>query len=60
MAMRTLLRPVIAVDPRFFGKRFPGFILGDEEQPQWTISEDLKLFATTFAVGFIFVSALIF
>ncbi len=60
MAMRTLLRPVIALDPRLFGRRFPGFILGDEEEPDWVISNDLKLFATTFAVGFIFVSALIF
>ena len=58
--MRSVLRPVIALDPRYFGKRFPGFILGEEEQPEWTVSEDVKLFASTFAVGFIFVSALIF
>jgi hypothetical protein len=56
-----MLRPVIALDPRFFGKRFPGFILVDEdERPEFTISDDLKLFATSFAVGFVFVSALIF
>lgn len=59
MAMR-MLRPVIALDPRFFGRRFPGFILGNEEQPDWTMSADLRLFATTFAIGFVFVSALIF
>jgi hypothetical protein len=59
MAMR-MLRPVIALDPRLFGRRFPGFILGDEERPEWTVSGDVKLFASTFAVGFIFVSALIF
>lgn len=59
MAMR-LLRPVIALDPRLFGRRFPGFILGDEEQPEFTISEDFKLFVTSFALGFVFVSALIF
>ena len=59
MPMR-MLRPVIALDPRFFGKRFPGFILGDEERPEWTIGPDLKLFVTSFAVGFVFVSALIF
>jgi hypothetical protein len=59
MPMR-MLRPVIALDPRFFGKRFPGFILGDEERPEWVISDDLKLFVTSFAVGFAFVSALIF
>ena len=57
--MRTL-RPVIAPDPRLFGRRFPGFILGDEERPEITIGSDLKLFATTFAIGFVFVSALIF
>jgi hypothetical protein len=55
-----LLRPVIALDPRLFGRRFPGFILGGEERPEFTISDDLKLFVTSFAVGFVFVSALIF
>jgi len=39
----------------------PGFILGDSsEELGWTVSEDLKLFATTFAIGFLFVSVLIF
>ena len=55
-----MLRPAIALDPRLFGRRFPGFILGDEERPEFTISDDLKLFLTSFAAGFIFVSALIF
>jgi len=59
MAMRTL-RPAIALDPRLFGRRFPGFILGREEMPELKLSEDVKLFATSFAVGFVFVSALIF
>jgi len=59
MPMR-MLRPVIALDPRFFGKRFPGFILGEEEKSEFKISDDLKLFATSFAVGFVFVSAFIF
>ena len=59
MAMRTLLRPVIALDPRFFGKRFPGFSLG-EEKPERTVDNDLQLFVSTFAVGFLFVSVLIF
>lgn len=57
--MRTL-RPVIALDPRLFGRRFPGFVLESEEQLEFTISSDVKLFATTFAAGFLFVSALIF
>ena len=56
-----MLRPAIAIDPRLFGKRMPGFILGDSsEELGWTVSEDLKLFATTFAIGFLFVSVLIF
>jgi hypothetical protein len=55
-----LLRPVIALDPRLFGRRFPGFILGGEERPEFAISDDLKLFVTSFALGFVFVSALIF
>lgn len=58
MPMRTL-KPVIALDPRLFGRRFPGFIF-DGEPIDWTISEDLRLFATSFVVGFLFVSVLIF
>lgn len=58
MAMRTL-RPVIAADPRLFGRRIPGFIL-DGEPLRWSASDDLKLFANAFAVGFLFVSVLIF
>lgn len=53
-------RPVVALDPRFFGRRVPGFILGSGERPQITIGDDLKLFASTFAIGFVFVSVLIF
>ena len=48
------------VDPRLFGRRVPGFILGGSEEPGWTVGEDLKLFASTFAIGFLFVSVLIF
>lgn len=55
-----MLRPVIALDPRLFGRRFPGFILGDEEPERIVASDDLKLFASSFAVGFLFVSVLIF
>ena len=59
MPMR-MLRPAFALDPRLFGRRFPGFILGTPEEPGWVVRDDLKLFATTFAIGFVFVSALIF
>jgi hypothetical protein len=55
-----ILRPAIAIDPRLFGKRMPGFILGTAEEFSWKINDDVKLFATTFAVGFLFVSVLIF
>ena len=55
-----MLRPAIAIDPRLFGKRLPGFTLGGSDETGWTVGEDLKLFATTFAVGFLFVSVLIF
>ena len=55
-----MLRPAIAIDPRLFGRRTPGFILGGSEELGWTVGEDLKLFATTFAIGFLFVSVLIF
>jgi hypothetical protein len=58
MAMR-MLRPVIALDPRLFGRRFPGFVLGEEERER-AANGDLQLFATTFAMGFLFVSVLIF
>jgi hypothetical protein len=55
-----MVRSGIAIDPRFFGKRMPGFILGDEEEKGIEISDDVKLFATTFAIGFVFVSVFIF
>jgi hypothetical protein len=55
-----ILRPAIAIDPRLFGRRMPGFILSGGEEGGLVISDDLKLFATTFAIGFLFVSVLIF
>jgi hypothetical protein len=58
MTMRAL-RPVIAADPRFFGRRGPDLV--DEAQDgNGTIGDDLKLFGSTFAIGFLFVSVLIF
>lgn len=50
-----MIRPVIALDPRLFGRRMP-----DQPVVSPAIVEDLKLFGTTFAVGFLFVSVLIF
>ena len=55
--MRMMRRPAIALDPRQFGRRLPR--LGDPALSP-AIVEDLKLFGTTFAVGFLFVSVLIF
>ncbi len=55
--MRMMMRPAIALDPRLFGRRLPR--LRDQALSP-AIVEDLKLFGTTFAVGFLFVSVLIF
>ena len=52
------VRSAIALDPRLFG-RGPLRLLGGAEGRSWTPSDDLKLFATTFAAGFLFVSILI-
>lgn len=56
--MRMMIRPAIALDPRQFGRRLPR--LGDDVAESPTLLDDLKLFATTFAIGFLFVSVLIF
>ena len=48
-----LARPAFAPDPRRFGRRVRGV---KASSPAGT---DLKLFATTFVAGFIFVSILI-
>ena len=52
------VRSAIALDPRLFGRGQPR-LLGGTEERSWTPSDDLKLFATTFAAGFLFVSILI-
>jgi hypothetical protein len=53
-----LARPAIAVDPRRFGR---GQARGPEPArvPTSNFGSDLKLFATTFICGFVFVSILI-
>jgi hypothetical protein len=51
-------RSAIALDPRLFGRgrmRPPQ----PEAMPGWRLSDDVKLFATTFAAGFLFVSIFI-
>jgi hypothetical protein len=52
-----LVRTGIALDPRQFGRRAARTQACDE--PQVSAGDDLKLFATTFAAGFLFVSVLI-
>ena len=48
-----LARPAFALDPRRFGRRVRGV------QASSPIGADLRLFATTFIAGFVFVSILI-
>ena len=52
------LRPVSASNPLLFG-RGPARLLGEGVEPKPRLSDDLKLFAATFAAGFLFVSILI-
>ena len=51
-------RPAVAIDPRVFGRRsIPRpEALRDRSS---TLRDDLRLFAATFAAGFLFVSVLI-
>lgn len=51
------VRPAIASDPRTFGHRIPRVLAGAAVRQG--ASGDLKLFATTFFVGFMFVSVLL-
>jgi hypothetical protein len=52
------IRPVFALNPRLFG-RGPVRALETAVEAGPGISDDLKLFAATFAAGFLFVSILI-
>jgi len=53
-----LARPAFAPHPRAFG-RGPVRYGSPAAAPAFVISDDLKLFLSTFAVGFLFVSVLI-
>ena len=53
-----LARPASAVHPRHFG-RGPRKILAAVPASRVRLGDDLKLFATTFAAGFVFVSVLL-
>jgi hypothetical protein len=52
-----LARPAHAPDPRRFGRRRVAVAAAAPVQP--ALGDDLKLFALTFAAGFLFVSILI-
>ena len=52
-----LVRPAFATNPRRFGRRSPVVLAAEKAAP--TLGDDLKLFATTFFAGFLFVSILI-
>ena len=52
------VRPAFAPHPCRFGKG-ETFMLTLPSEPDWTLSDDLKLFAATFLAGFLFVSILI-
>jgi hypothetical protein len=51
-----LARPAFAADPRSFGR---SRLRALRAAPATGLSDDFKLFATTFAAGFLFVSILI-
>ena len=51
-------RALVAADPRRFGRARALYLALPRERSR-TFSEDLQLFAATFAAGFVFVSILI-
>ena len=52
------VRPIFAPHPRRFGKgQARTLVLGSGPRP--SLSDDVKLFASTFVAGFLFVSILI-
>ena len=53
-----LARPAIALDPRRFGRGVRARLLAAAAAPS-RLSDDFKLFATTFVAGFLFVSVLL-
>jgi hypothetical protein len=53
-----LVRPAFALHPKQFGKG-RARVLAESDAPPLTLSGDVKLFATTFAAGFLFISILI-
>jgi hypothetical protein len=54
-----LARPVIAVDPRRFGRGRQLDLGSATVEPSASLGDDLKLFLTMLAAGFIFVSVIV-
>lgn len=54
-----LARPLTALDQRRFGRGPVWLTVAPAAPAAIALSDDLKLFATTFAAGFLFVSLLI-
>ena len=53
------IRPAAALDPRSFGRRARATAPAQPWLDSVPSSDDLRLFAVTFAAGFLFVSVLI-
>jgi hypothetical protein len=51
------MKPAIALDPALFGRKAAPAAAEARQQP--SRAEDVRLFAMTFAAGFLFVSVLI-
>ena len=49
------MRPAIAIDPRRFGRALRRYDRHDSDMAS-SLSGDLRLFVTTFAAGFLFVT----
>lgn len=55
----TMIPPALALRQRRFGRRFVLHSEPAEARRPLQLSDDARLFATTFAAGFLFVSILI-
>lgn len=51
-----LVRPPLAIHPSLFGRGRVRIIEAAPTSTSWSVSPDVKLFATTFVAGFLFVS----
>jgi hypothetical protein len=55
---RLPLRRAPRVDPRLFGRARPRFVERRRER-RWSAADDLWLFGSTFAAGFLFITILL-